>query len=49
MNQTIYSDENANEIRFSEIKRIESEVAFKGLGIKYVVFDKDNTITTHLS
>ena len=37
MNQTIYSDENANEIRFSEIKKIESEVAFKGLGIKYVV------------
>jgi hypothetical protein len=36
MNQTIYSDENDNEIRFSEIKKIESDVAFKGLGIKYV-------------
>jgi len=36
MNQTIYSDEDANEIRFSEIKKIESEIAFKGLGIKYV-------------
>jgi AraC-like DNA-binding protein len=36
VNQTIYSDENANEIRFSEIKKIESDVAFKGLGIKYV-------------
>jgi len=36
MNQTIYSDDNHNEIRFSEIKKIESDVAFKGLGIKYV-------------
>ncbi len=36
MNQTIYSDENDNEIRFSEIKKIESDVAFKGLGMKYV-------------
>jgi AraC-like DNA-binding protein len=36
MNQTIYSDENDNEIRFSEIKKIESDIAFKGLGIKYV-------------
>ncbi len=36
MNQTIYLDDNHNEIRFSEIKKIESDVAFKGLGIKYV-------------
>jgi AraC-like DNA-binding protein len=36
MNQTIYSDENDNEIRFSEIKKIESDVAFQGLGLKYV-------------
>jgi AraC-like DNA-binding protein len=36
MNQTIYSDDNQNEIRVSEIKKIESDVAFKGLGIKYV-------------
>jgi AraC-like DNA-binding protein len=36
MNQTIYSDENDNEIRFSEITKLETEIAFKGLGIKYV-------------
>jgi AraC-like DNA-binding protein len=36
MNRTIYSDNNHNEIRISEIKKIESEIAFKGLGIKYV-------------
>ncbi len=36
MNRTLYSDDNHNEIRISEIKKIESEIAFKGLGIKYV-------------
>lgn len=36
MNRTLYSDDNNNEIRISEIKKIESEIAFKGLGIKYV-------------
>ena len=36
MNQTIYSDDNRNEIRISEIKKIETEIAFTGLGIKYV-------------
>lgn len=37
MNQTIYSDDDKNEIRISEIKKIESEIAFNGFGIKYVV------------
>jgi AraC-like DNA-binding protein len=36
MNQILYTDDACNEIRFSEIKKIESEVSFKGLGIKYV-------------
>ncbi len=36
MNQTIYSDDNRNEIRVSEITKLETEIAFTGLGIKYV-------------
>lgn len=41
MNRTLYSDDNHNEIRISEIKKIESEIAFKGLGIKYVAFGEE--------
>ena len=41
MNRTVYSDNNHNEIRISEIKKIESEIAFKGLGIKYVAFGEE--------
>lgn len=36
MNKTIYSDNDKNEIRYSKIKRIEGEVVFSGLGVKYV-------------
>jgi AraC-like DNA-binding protein len=36
MNQTIYKDEEKNAIRFSKIKKIEGEMPFTGLGIKYV-------------
>lgn len=36
MNQTIYSDNQQNAIRVSEIKKIETEIAFTGLGVKYV-------------
>jgi AraC family transcriptional regulator len=36
MNLTVYKDETKNEIRFSKIKKIEIEVPFAGLGVKYV-------------
>ena len=36
MNQTIYKDCNKNEIRFSRIMKIEAEMPFTGLGVKYV-------------
>ena len=36
MNKTVYKDEEKNEIRFSIIKKIETEVPFSGLGVKYV-------------
>ena len=36
MNQILYTDDACNEIRISEIKKIETEIAFKGIGIKYV-------------
>lgn len=36
MNKTVYKDEEKNEIRFSIIKKIEAEVPFAGLGVKYV-------------
>jgi len=36
MNQTIYKDNKGNAIRFSKISKIEGEMPFTGLGIKYV-------------
>ena len=36
INRTVYSDSDKNEIRFSQMKKIESEVPFAGLGMKYV-------------
>jgi AraC-like DNA-binding protein len=36
MNQIIYKDEEENAIRFSKITKIEAEMPFTGLGIKYV-------------
>ena len=36
MNKTIYSDKEKNAIRFSKISKIEGEMPFTGLGIKYV-------------
>jgi AraC-like DNA-binding protein len=36
MNRIIYKDEEKNAIRFSKIKKIEAEMPFTGLGIKYV-------------
>jgi AraC family transcriptional regulator len=36
MNQTIYKDEEKNAIRVSKITKIEGEMPFTGLGIKYV-------------
>jgi hypothetical protein len=36
MNQTIYSDNEKNAIRFSNFKRLESDCPFAGLGVKYV-------------
>lgn len=36
MNQTIYKDKEKNAIRFSKITKIEAEMPFTGLGIKYV-------------
>jgi AraC-like DNA-binding protein len=36
MNATIYKDKDKNAIRFSQIKKIEAEMPFNGLGIKYV-------------
>jgi AraC-like DNA-binding protein len=36
MNQTIYKDEEKNAIRFSKITKIDGEMPFTGLGIKYV-------------
>ncbi len=36
INRTVYSDSDKNEIRFSQMKKIESEVPFAGLGVKYV-------------
>ena len=46
MNRTLYSDDNHNEIRISEIKKIESEIAFKGLGIKYVASGEETYYAT---
>jgi AraC-like DNA-binding protein len=36
MNKTIYFDEDKNSIRYSQIKNIEAEIQFTGLGVKYV-------------
>lgn len=36
MNQTIYKDNQKNEIRFSNILKIDAEMPFTGLGVKYV-------------
>ena len=36
MNQTIYTDNEKNAIRFSNFKKLETECSFSGLGIKYV-------------
>ncbi len=37
MNRTLYKDSHNNAIRISEFRKIESDVAFAGVGIKYVV------------
>jgi AraC-like DNA-binding protein len=36
MNQTIYTDNERNAIRFSNIKKLETACPFSGLGVKYV-------------
>ena len=36
MNKIIFQDKEKNAIRFSEISKIEGEMPFTGLGIKYV-------------
>jgi len=36
MNQTIYTDDEKNAIRFSNFKRLETVCPFTGLGVKYV-------------
>jgi AraC family transcriptional regulator len=36
MNKTIYQDKNKNAIRLSKIMKIEGEMPFTGLGVKYV-------------
>jgi AraC-like DNA-binding protein len=41
MNLTVYKDETKNEIRFSKIKKIEIEVPFAGLGVKYVASGRE--------
>jgi AraC family transcriptional regulator len=42
MNQTIYKDDIKNAIRFSKITRIEAEMPFTGIGIKYVASGIEN-------
>lgn len=41
MNLTVYKDETKNEIRFSKISKIEIEVPFAGLGVKYVASGRE--------
>jgi AraC family transcriptional regulator len=41
VNRTVYRDNENNEIRFSRMKKIESEVPFAGLGVKYVAFGEE--------
>ena len=41
MNLTVYKDETKNEIRFSKISKIEAEVPFAGLGVKYVASGRE--------
>jgi AraC-like DNA-binding protein len=36
MNRTVYQDEDKNAIRYSIIDRIDTEIDFKGFGVKYV-------------
>lgn len=36
MNNTLFQYNDSNQIRISEIKKIETDIAFQGLGIKYV-------------
>ena len=36
MNRTVYQDEEKNAIRYSTIDRIDTEIDFKGFGVKYV-------------
>ncbi len=36
MNKTIYTDKEKNEIRFSRVAKIEAEMPFAGIGVKYV-------------
>jgi len=36
MNRTVYQDEDKNAIRYSTIDRIDTEIDFKGFGVKYV-------------
>lgn len=37
MNKTLYKDDQKNAVRFSEITKMETEIPFSGIGIKYVV------------
>jgi AraC family transcriptional regulator len=41
MNKTIYNDPDNNAIRFSKVKKIEGEMPFSGVGIKYVAFGEE--------
>jgi len=36
MNRTVYQDDDKNAIRYSTIDRIDTEIDFKGFGVKYV-------------
>jgi AraC-like DNA-binding protein/nucleoside-triphosphatase THEP1 len=47
MNSTIYSDQAKNEIRFSQIKKIDGEVKFAGFGVKYVASGEETYIANN--
>ena len=47
MNNTIYSDQAKNQIRFSQIKKIDGEVKFAGFGVKYVASGEETYIANN--
>ena len=47
MNNTIYSDQAKNQIRFSQIKKIDGEVKFGGFGVKYVASGEETYIANN--